>query len=60
MILRDIMLQPPGFWGTLNSAGPKFWRTGVAFLAVYLALNLMTEWSDVDRLGITLGAPTMV
>ena len=57
MILRDMMLQPPGFWGTLNSAGPKFWRTGVAFLAVYLALNLMTEWSDVDRLGITLWSP---
>ena len=57
MILRGMMLQPPWFWGTLNSGGPKFWRTGVAFLAVYLALNLMTEWFDVDRLGITLWSP---
>ena len=57
MTLRGLTLQLPQFWGRLNSAGPKFWRTGVAFLAVYVALNLMTEWSDLDRLGITLWSP---
>jgi hypothetical protein len=43
--------------GALDSAGPKFWRTGIAFLAVYLALNLMTKRFDPDRLGITVWSP---
>jgi two-component system, LuxR family, sensor kinase FixL len=30
---------------------------GVGFLAVYLALNLLTEWHEFDRLGITLWSP---
>jgi uncharacterized protein VirK/YbjX len=44
------------FWGALNPR-PKFWLTGIAFLAVYLALNLLTERLDVDRLAITSWSP---
>jgi uncharacterized protein VirK/YbjX/integral membrane sensor domain MASE1 len=55
-VLRCMTSQLPVF-SALNSASPKFWRTGSAFLAVYLALNLMTEWFDFDRLGITLWSP---
>ena len=36
---------------------PKFWATGVAFIAIYFALNLLTEWHEFDRLGITLWSP---
>jgi uncharacterized protein VirK/YbjX len=56
MSLHGMPLQPPQSWGT-SDAGPKFWRTGIAFLAFYLALNLLTEWYDVDRFGITLWSP---
>jgi two-component system, LuxR family, sensor kinase FixL len=38
-------------------AGPKFWLTGIAFLAVYLALNKLTEWHEFDGLGITIWSP---
>ena len=31
--------------------------TGAAFIAVYFALNLLTEWHEFDRLGITLWSP---
>jgi len=43
--------------GTLNSARAAFWRTGFAFLVVYLTLNLMTERFDLHQLGITLWSP---
>ena len=36
---------------------PKFWRTGIAFLAVYLSCNMLTEWHEFDALGITLWSP---
>ena len=36
---------------------PRFWATGAAFIAVYFALNLLTEWHEFDRLGITLWSP---
>ena len=55
--MHGMLLQPPRLGGALNPTGPKFWRTGIAFLAVYLVLNLMTEWFDLDRLGITLWSP---
>jgi signal transduction histidine kinase len=38
-------------------AGPKFWLTGIAFLAIYLALNKLTAWHEFDGLGITLWSP---
>src|ERR1700722_17575422 len=43
--------------GGLAAVGPRFWVTGAAFIAVYCALNLLTEWHEFDRLGITLWSP---
>jgi len=54
---HDLPLQSPRTFGALAPFGPKFWGTGAAFLAVYLALNLLTEWHEFDRLGITLWSP---
>ena len=39
------------------SVRPRFWRTGIAFMAVYFAINMLTEWHEFDRLGITLWSP---
>ena len=41
----------------MAAVGLRFWRTGAAFIAAYLALNLLTEWHEFDRLGITLWSP---
>ena len=41
----------------MTMAIPKFWRTGIAFLAIYLSCNLLTEWHEFDALGITLWSP---
>jgi len=57
MTSRDASLQSPQSWGGLASAAPRFWVTGAAFIAVYLALNVLTEWHEFDRLGITLWSP---
>ena len=38
-------------------ATPKFWRTGIAFVAVYILWNMLTEWHEFDGLGITLWSP---
>jgi hypothetical protein len=46
---HDLPLQSPRTFGALAPFGPKFWGTGAAFLAVYLALNLLTEWHEFDR-----------
>jgi two-component system, LuxR family, sensor kinase FixL len=54
---RDALLQSPQSWGGLASAAPRFWATGAAFIVVYLALNVLTEWHEFDRLGITLWSP---
>jgi two-component system, LuxR family, sensor kinase FixL len=54
---HDMPLQSVRSWGGLGAAGPKFWGTGAAFVAVYFALNLLTEWHEFDRLGITLWSP---
>ena len=54
---RDAPLQSPQSWGGLASAAPRFWVTGAAFIVVYLALNVLTEWHEFDRLGITLWSP---
>ena len=43
------------FFGISGPAG--FWRTGIAFLAVYFTINMLTEWHEFDRLGITLWSP---
>ena len=39
------------------AVGPWFWGTGAAFVAIYFALNLLTQWHEFDRLGITLWSP---
>ena len=43
--------------GALAPVTRGFWRTGAAFLVAYLALNLLTQWHEFDRLGITLWSP---
>src|ERR1700689_2429986 len=54
---HDMPLQPHRGRTGLAAAGPKFWGTGAAFIAIYFALNLLTEWHEFDRLGITLWSP---
>ena len=54
---RDAPLQAPRSWGGLAPAAPRFWATGAAFIVVYLALNVLTQWHEFDRLGITLWSP---
>src|SRR6202046_279412 len=54
---HDIPLQPHRGWAGFAAAAPKFWGTGAAFIAIYFALNLLTEWHEFDRLGITLWSP---
>lgn len=54
---HEIPLRSHRSWSGLAAAGPKFWGTGAAFVAVYFALNLLTEWHEFDRLGITLWSP---
>jgi two-component system sensor kinase FixL len=43
--------------GVSNLIKPKFWIIGIAFLATYLALNIVTGWYQLDGLGITLWSP---
>jgi two-component system, LuxR family, sensor kinase FixL len=45
------------FFGISGPAGARFWLTGITFLAIYLAFNMLTEWHEFDRLGITLWSP---
>jgi two-component system, LuxR family, sensor kinase FixL len=44
-------------WPDLIAPGSRFWVIGAAFTAIYLAINLLTEWHEFDRLGITLWSP---
>jgi two-component system sensor kinase FixL len=58
--LDDRSLAGPRF--ASSNAGSRlvslrFWATGAAFLAVYLALNLLTGWYEFQGLGITLWSP---
>jgi hypothetical protein len=54
---RDLPLQALRSWGGAAAISAKFWTTGAAFIAVYFALNLLTQWHEFDRLGITLWSP---
>ena len=54
---QDIPLQAHWSWTGHIAGRPRFWATGAAFVAVYFALNLLTEWHEFDRLGITLWSP---
>ena len=40
-----------------NLVRPRFWLTGIAFLAAYLALNVITVRYQFEALGITLWSP---
>src|SRR5271169_6805298 len=54
---HDMPLHPHRGWTGFAPAAPKFWGTGAAFIAIYFTLNLLTEWHEFDRLGITLWSP---
>src|SRR5580704_11837398 len=54
---HDMPLHPHRGWTGFAAAAPKFWGTGAAFIAIYFALNLLTEWHEFDCLGITLWSP---
>ena len=54
---HDMPLQSHRSWTGLAAGRSRFWATGAAFIAVYFALNLLTEWHEFDRLGITLWSP---
>jgi signal transduction histidine kinase len=56
MNLHAAPLQSLRSWRGLP-LGARFWGSGAAFLVAYLALNLLTEWHEFDRLGITLWSP---
>ena len=57
MHAHDASLQSYRSWTGPTAVGSKFWAVGAAFVAVYFALNLLTEWHEFDRLGITLWSP---
>jgi hypothetical protein len=54
---RGMPAQLTPFFRFSGPVGARFWRTGIAFLAVYFAMNMLTEWHEFDRLGITLWSP---
>ena len=54
---RELTLLSDWFFGRPCLPSPKFWLTGIAFLALYLAFNKLTEWHQFDGLGITLWSP---
>ncbi|HEX9170289.1 MAG TPA: ATP-binding protein [Roseiarcus sp.] len=43
--------------GVASLGRPRFWLTGIVFLAGYLALNVMTARYQFQELGITLWSP---
>ncbi len=57
MNAHDMPLQSHRSWAGLAVGRSRFWAIGVAFIAVYFSLNLLTEWHEFDRLGITLWSP---
>ncbi len=54
---REQALQPAWPFGAANFGRPPFWLTGIAFLALYLALNVMTSGYQFQEFGITLWSP---
>ena len=54
---REFTLWSTWFFGRSDPASPKLWLTGIAFLALYLAFNQLTERHEFDGLGITLWSP---
>ncbi|MGH6846143.1 MAG: ATP-binding protein [Methylocella sp.] len=54
---RELTLRSAWFFGGPCLTSPKFWVTGIAFLALYLAFNELTVWHQFDGLAITLWSP---
>jgi two-component system, LuxR family, sensor kinase FixL len=54
---RELTLLSTWFFGRSGLTSPKFWLTGIAFLALYSFLNKMTEYHQLNGLGITLWSP---
>ena len=54
---RKLTLQSALFSDRSRLTSPRFWLTGIGFLAVYLACNKVTEWHQFDGLAITLWSP---
>jgi signal transduction histidine kinase len=54
---RAQALQSASTEGAASLGGPRFWLTGIVFLAGYLALNVMTARYQFEGLGITLWSP---
>jgi hypothetical protein len=54
---RELTLLSDWFFGRSRLTSPKFWLTGIGFLALYLACNKATEWHHFDGLAITLWSP---
>jgi hypothetical protein len=54
---QGLTLRSAWFSGRSHLTSPKYWLTGIAFLAVYLVCNKVTEWHQFDGLAITLWSP---
>ena len=54
---RSMSIQSTLFRSVSGMVGPKYWVTGLAFLATYLSFNILTEWHEFDLLGITIWSP---
>lgn len=54
---RELALRSAWTNGVSNLVGPKFWLTGIAFLAIYVILNVLTVRYQFRGLGITLWSP---
>ena len=57
MDYHSLALQSAWTNGRSNLGGPKYWMVGIAFLATYFTLNILTERYQIEDLGITLWSP---
>lgn len=57
MNLRQPALVSWSLFGPSHLSRREFWVTALAFLTIYLALNTLTAWYQLNRLGITLWSP---
>jgi two-component system sensor kinase FixL len=54
---QELALRSASTNGVSKLVGPRFWLTGIAYLAIYLILNVLTVRYEFDGLGITLWSP---
>jgi two-component system, LuxR family, sensor kinase FixL len=57
LVHQQIALRPAWTNGRSNLVGPDYWLTGIAFIAIYLFLNILTTRYQFQRLGITPWSP---